>query len=99
MTCQAKHTKYQPTEAEFKCPACGIAAPEGLCIDEVYAEGADPECGDLHPSDYLRCYNPGCSYDTNGQAFVNQLIKKKNLVPCLCCKGKGFVPAKKGKKS
>jgi Zn finger protein HypA/HybF involved in hydrogenase expression len=100
MSCQAKHTEYQPTEEEFVCPSCGKGPkdePQGLVVEGNDDDGADTECPLLHPHDYLRCYT--CDYDTGGQAFASSVAKKKNLVPCPTCKGKGMVPAKKGKKS
>lgn len=93
--CTLKHTKYQPTEAEFCCPKCGAGCGD-FCVDE----SGNFECPDLHPDDGLVCMGKdgkGCpaEYGTSGQAFVTSLIKKKNLVPCTHCKGKGYVPGKK----
>ncbi len=96
--CKHKHTKYQPTEAEWKCPNCD--APIGdFCVDEC----VNAECPDLHPDDGLICYGlngKGCpgEYGTSGQAFANLCVKKNNLVKCNCCNGTGYVKAETGTK-
>lgn len=88
MTCDVKHTKYQPPVDDWKCPRCDKPPPEGLCIDES-AEGAEEDCELLHEGDYMRCY--ACGYDTNGKAFAARLQKAASLIPCPHCKGKGLV--------
>ena len=89
MNCTAKHTKYQPTEAEFVCPKCGKGPREdGLITDEPAEDSAD-DCGKLHPNDYLRCFS--CDYDIMGQAFALRLAKANSMVMCPCCKGSGLV--------
>lgn len=93
--CNGKHTKYQPTEAEFRCPKCD--APVGdFCIDDC----VNAECPDLHDEDGLVCYGKngkGCpgQYGTTGRAFAALVVKKNDLKPCEHCKGKGFVSTKK----
>lgn len=96
MTCPAKHTVYQPTDAEFRCPRCEASC--GIfCIDNNQ-DDADSHCPKLHPNDRLICYgkkdgNP-CHYETSGRAFAARLAKAKNIVPCPYCRGTGV--AKRG---
>jgi len=96
MICEAKHTSYQPTFEEFKCPRCGAQPPEGICIDDL-VEGAEDTCELLHVGDYLRCYTHDCHYETSGKAFANKLIKDNHMTTCPTCKGKGVVKGKKAK--
>jgi hypothetical protein len=100
MNCTAKHTKYQPTEEEMRCPKCGAGLGD-FCVDES-APGADEDCGLLHVEDILICYGPngaGCDWaGASAQAFASRIAKAKSLVPCSHCKGKGLVPAEKGAK-
>ena len=93
-TCSAKHTAYQPTDAEWKCLSCGAGVQdgEGFIVDEP-AEGASPTCELFHDDDYLVCYS--CREGISGKAFAARLQKAHKLVVCPCCKGKGLVPAKK----
>jgi DNA-directed RNA polymerase subunit RPC12/RpoP len=92
--CDGKHTAYQPTEGEFKCPDCGAKPedPKGFYTDEP-AEDANSSCSKMHVNDGLRCYK--CDYEASGQSFAAKLQKKHDLVPCKHCKGKGLVPGKK----
>lgn len=86
-TCEAKHCKYQPTNEEFHCPKCGAKMGD-FCIDEP-DRSADSNCKLLHNSDFLLCYT--CKYSATGKDFSAAIVKKKNLIPCPHCKGKGFV--------
>ncbi len=83
--CEAKHTKYQPTDEEFNCPKCGAKVGDFFKDDPV---GHD-ECELLHDEDNLCCAT--CGYGCSGKAFAARIVKAKNLVSCPCCKGKGFV--------
>ena len=94
MTCYAKHTKYQPTEAEFVCPRCHAKAGV-FCISES-ATGADETCALLHDNDVLGCMSNDhdCKKDReylSGKTFAARIQKAKNLVPCVHCKGTGLV--------
>lgn len=83
--CQVKHTKYQPTTAEFCCPQCKAEAVD-------FPKVGLPECFDcpaLHASDYLLCTK--CDYTESGSRFVHRIVKQKNLVTCKHCKGTGLV--------
>lgn len=90
MDCNAKHTPYQPTEDEWKCPKCGAGVNEGngFMIDSE-ADGVNGECTKIHMEDELRCFE--CGYVSYGKAFAARLQKLHNLVPCSCCKGTGLV--------
>lgn len=90
MQCNSRHTKYQPTDEEWKCPKCG-RGNESFWIDEEFGEDG---CDKLHDDDTIRCFQ--CGYDTTGKAFAASIQLKKNLVTCPCCKGSGLVPKKKG---
>jgi len=100
MECIEKHTPYQPTDDEFKCPKCGKGPnddPQGLIVDEVPESVEGTDCGKLHCLDLVRCY--ACGHETSGRSFAAYLMKKKLLVPCPCCKGKGTVPGKEKAKT
>lgn len=92
MPCQAKHTKYQPTDEEFKCPQCG--APGGEFYIAESPDESDPDCTLLHPGDYLACSK--CEYGTSAKSFAASLVKKNNLTPCTHCKGTGLVKKSAG---
>jgi hypothetical protein len=85
--CEAKHTKYQPTDDEWKCPICGMGSGVGLIID-YSAECANPECEKLHDEDELTC---SCGYANTGKSFAAKIARKNNLVKCACCNGTGLV--------
>lgn len=87
MKCTCKHTKYQPPIEVWKCPECGIAPPEGLCVDE----SPNLECDLLHDDDTLICYNIECGYVTSGKKYAAQLMRKNNVIECPRCKGNGFI--------
>jgi hypothetical protein len=94
MSCEAKHTKYQPTGEEFRCPRCRAESGD-FYIDD----GPNVECELLHDEDRLVCLGKdsgGCpsEYETSGRAFAAALVKKKNLVPCSHCKGTGYEKGK-----
>ncbi len=93
MSCGAKHTAYQPTEAEWRCPKCG-ADSSGFYIEDP-TEEAEEGCELLHEKDGLYCYTcpmKGDPYAASGKVFAAALAKKNNLVCCPTCKGKGTVP-------
>lgn len=94
VTCNAKHTKYQPTTAEWVCRYCG-AKVGNFCIGET-APSANDDCELLHEEDVLgcmRCDNMDGDVES-GKQFAARLAKKKNLVPCTHCKGSGLVVKK-----
>ena len=86
MLCPAKHTAYQPEGEDWKCPNCGADA-EYFTIED-YPENIDLSCGLIHTDD--DCYCRKCERSFSGATVAKRLMKQKNLVTCLCCKGKGF---------
>lgn len=90
-TCNEKHTKYQPPDADWKCPKCGTTAdvPDGFFNDNPVSS----DCNMLHEADLLRCYR--CNHETSGKTFAARLQKAANMVPCPHCKGHGLVPGPK----
>lgn len=91
MNCTAKHTKYDPSGAEWACPKCGANADQGFLIEEP-AETAGERCEKLHDDDVIYCEK--CDYTTTGKKFSAFIIKQRNLITCPCCKGKGLIPKK-----
>ena len=85
--CSAKHTAYQPTNDEWRCPKCGAGVEHFTIYDS--SESALDDCELLHKDDYLLCTN--CNYESSGAAFSKLIMKQINVVECPCCKGKGVV--------
>lgn len=83
--CEAKHTKYQPTDEEFNCPKCGAKVGDFYKEDPVGHE----ECELLHDEDNLCCAQ--CGYGCSGKAFAARIVKEKSMVKCPMCSGKGMV--------
>lgn len=96
MKCLAKHTQYQPSDAEWSCPKCGanVRDTDGFFIDES-GEGKSDDCGALHKDDVLVCYR--CSHHEQGAVLARRCAKTAGMVPCPNCKGHGLVDAKKVK--
>ena len=46
-------------------------------------------CPLLHNQDRIICY--ACDHGTTGIRFAGAILKRKNLVTCPCCNGKGIV--------
>jgi len=92
VVCSAKHTAYQPTEDEWKCPYCG-ANSDSFWIEEGAAD-ANEDCVLLHNTDGATC--TACGKWITGKAFAARLQKQHNLVPCEHCKGRGLVEKKSG---
>lgn len=84
MSCTAKHTKYQPTAEDWRCPKCG-ATDGKFCIDD----GPNMDCEAFHEDDLCVCY--ACGHEVGGKAFAARIQKAKSLVPCPHCKGVGLV--------
>lgn len=89
MKCDHKHTCYQPSDEEWKCPRCG--SKDKFAIEES-AAGEDArllECHLLHDEDTMLCFS--CGYRTTGKDFAEALVRENNLVSCPTCEGKGCV--------
>jgi hypothetical protein len=85
--CNARHTKFQPKDEEWKCPVCGSGS-DVFYIDDS-ANGASDECGLLHVHDSVLCET--CGRYWAGGTLAATMVKENNLSPCLHCKGTGFV--------
>ena len=94
VVCGAKHTKYQPTNEEWRCPKCGATADQGFNIDSPDPESSD-DCELNHDLDEIHC-NRCHEYSAWGKGFAAALQKKHNLGPCSQCKGAGMVNKDKG---
>lgn len=86
--CLAKHTVYQPSDDEWKCPQCG--GDNSVFTINESVENASEDCALVHEQDSVTCTK--CGLDWSGKKITDLLMKKANLVPCPCCKGKGVVP-------
>ena len=93
MNCPAKHTKIQIPNEDWECPKCGARAEnmdeKGFYLDEIIDEKADEGCSLMHVHQY--CYCENCGYSVSCPTLVRDYIKKKSLVPCPFCEGKGVV--------
>jgi rubredoxin len=87
MICQAKHTKFQPSDEQWICPKCG--ADSAFFVVEDGAEDSDDDCPLLHNEDEIECGK--CGYGGTGKSVAAQMTRKLDLVPCPCCKGAGYV--------
>jgi len=92
MTCGAKHTKFQPADAEWRCPKCGADAKESVFIICDPFEGADDDCPLLHDEDNVVCDN--CGYGGSGKKVAAAMQKKSTSIPCPHCKGRGWISSK-----
>lgn len=104
MTCTKKHTKFQPTEEQWRCPSCESKnlindSYVELRLQRARAEGdvlpadEDDECLLLHPTDQVYCDD--CNYVATGRSLSSAIVKKLQLEPCSCCKGTGYVSRSK----
>jgi len=87
MGCTRKHTKYQIEAADWACPKCDNGDGFFLESDSL---SEDDDCSLMHMDDYVVCY--ACNYSASANSFAKHVQKKKNMIQCPCCKGKGFVP-------
>lgn len=84
--CKGKHTKFQPSDDQWKCPACGS---EDFEVD-VQAYGAHSDCQLLHLLDSVVCYNCGESF--YGEDLAEIMKKLGGFKRCPRCNGLGLVP-------
>jgi hypothetical protein len=87
MPCNAKHTAYNPTDDQMRCPHCN--APLGQFYVQEYDILADHNCDRLHVLDELHCSN--CGQGTTGEEFAVKVMKEQKIKVCPCCKGEGVV--------
>lgn len=87
MTCNAKHTKFQPSDDDWKCPKCGDDS--GNFAINYLDDLADEDCNLLHDADEIACGK--CGYGATGKNVARALEKKTRQVPCPHCKGRGWV--------
>jgi len=85
--CRAKHTKFQPSDEEWRCPRCGADA-EYFYIDEPDPD-AHVDCSLLHEKDFVVCEN--CGKGWSGKRVAQMLQKKHDYIICPTCNGKGFI--------
>lgn len=90
MQCNSSHTKYQPTDEEWRCPKCG-EDNKSFYIEESF--GLE-YCVKLHNDDRIVCFE--CDNEITGKEFAASIQERKNLVTCPHCKGSGLVPKEKG---
>jgi len=97
MTCSAKHTKYQPTMSEWKCPRCGVGVEcrggdgrltDGWIIQDSDGDASD-DCSLNHDADNIGCGK--CGYGCSGATFAKRLQKAAGMAKCEHCKGTGLV--------
>ena len=82
--CTNKHTRYQPSNEEWLCPECG-ADNNHFWIEDT----PNGDCELIHVDDLIVCSK--CGLEKSGNEVIQMMIKKKSLVTCPCCKGKGMV--------
>jgi Zn finger protein HypA/HybF involved in hydrogenase expression len=82
--CALKHTRYQPTEEEWRCPKCGRDS-SAFYIEE--SENMD--CDLLHPDDSIICDT--CDKVWSGAAIARIFQNKAHRIICPTCKGTGYV--------
>lgn len=99
--CKVKHTKFQPTQKQWRCPKCG-ADSESLYISDG-PEGVEETCEKVHEEDWVRCV--ACHSGWSGRDATSEMAKKirdakakGKLMPCPHCGGTGYVGAKAPKK-
>jgi len=88
MGCFARHTKYQPTDDEWRCPICGATSEQGFVVYEP-DENESEDCEQLHAADLLFCDK--CSHSETGKVFSERIVKLRGLTKCLCCNGTGLI--------
>lgn len=88
--CGAKHTTYQPSIEEWRCPKCGSEPRDGFILETFNDDiGSHEDCEALHREDELSC--ECCDRRISGTAFARAAMKKANRVACPHCKGHGFL--------
>lgn len=83
MKCPDKHTVFQPTEDEWKCPTCD----SGHDYFYVYETYGLENCELLHRTDFVVCDK--CKGEWTGAEIAKMLLQKNSAVVCPHCKGTG----------
>lgn len=88
--CGAKHTTYQPSREEWRCPKCGSEPRDGFILETFSDDiGSHEDCEALHIADELSCER--CNRRISGTDFSQAAMEKANRVACPHCKGHGFL--------
>lgn len=87
--CGVKHTKYQPTDEEWKCPLCGANDDGEHFYIDSFVEGSADDCELMHRDDTVVC--TACDYAWTGEQISKIMAKIASMIPCPHCKGIGFV--------
>jgi|SRR3972149_10787438 len=87
--CPGKHTKFQPTMSQWKCPKCGTANDGSTGGSFFIDDSRYNDCEWLHVDDYIKCDN--CNSSWKGQGLATLMTKALNQKPCPHCKGTGFI--------
>jgi Zn finger protein HypA/HybF involved in hydrogenase expression len=90
--CPAKHTKFQPSMQEWRCPKCGSDSDKGFVIDD-HPDSAFGNCGLLHEEDDVVC--EVCEGGWSGKKVAQLIATKLDKKPCPCCKGEGYMSSAK----
>jgi len=72
-TCYAKHTTYQPSNTEWKCPNCGASSGT---LTVIPAPEALVKCDLLHENDIIKCSRCGSTW--TGKQFATLQIESQD---------------------
>lgn len=87
LTCPAKHTTFDPTNEQWRCPACN--ADNSAFWIEDHPENVAEDCPRLHDRDEVVCNS--CGDGWSGKVVAKKLMAKFNQIPCPTCRGCGTV--------
>lgn len=90
MVCQVKHTTFQPTDDQWKCPKCGAGSRDFTIL---WPADDTEDCDMLHEEDVCVC--DACGYEESGKIVAAAIKRKLGLVKCPHCKGTGYIERKK----
>ncbi len=85
--CEAAHTRFQPGQAEWRCPKCSAGYPKFM-IDNRAPE-ASKKCHKLHVDDDVVCLV--CHGQWGGQEVIALIKAQLHLMTCPQCHGKGAI--------
>ena len=83
-TCTAKHTRFQPSGDQWKCPNCGS---DNSGVESMFYIDDSPswDCELLHDEDYVICVK--CRSSWTGKRLATVLVKILSLEKCPHRKG------------